>query len=141
MLALMARTFHRREPLSALSEINVTPLIDLAFALLIIFMITAPLLEQSIAVTLPREERDTRPARPGEVQQLTIDADGRLYWGSEAVSLEVLGDYLAAMAQLPDPPVLAIRADREQTVQRLVDVMDKVKEHRLTRVSIDTAVR
>ncbi|MEC7609969.1 MAG: biopolymer transporter ExbD, partial [Verrucomicrobiota bacterium] len=46
----MARNFHRKDRLSALTEINVTPLIDLAFALLIIFMITTPLLEQTIAL-------------------------------------------------------------------------------------------
>ncbi|MEC8330086.1 MAG: biopolymer transporter ExbD, partial [Verrucomicrobiota bacterium] len=45
----MARNFHRKDRLSALTEMNVTPLIDLAFALLIIFMITTPLLEQTIA--------------------------------------------------------------------------------------------
>ena len=51
----MARNFHRKDRLSALTEINVTPLIDLAFALLIIFMITTPLLEQTIELDLPIE--------------------------------------------------------------------------------------
>ena len=53
----MARTFHRRDRLSAISEINIMPLLDLAFALLIIFMITAPLLEQSIDLNLPFEDQ------------------------------------------------------------------------------------
>lgn len=138
----MARTFRRREPLSALSEINVTPLIDLAFALLIIFMITAPLLEQSIAVNLPEEAADTEAAaREEAVQEINIDAAGNVYWGARSVDLEQLEEELAALALLPEPPVLAIRADREQTVQRLVDVLDLVKKHKLRRVSLETRVR
>ncbi|MGF1448385.1 MAG: ExbD/TolR family protein [Opitutales bacterium] len=138
----MARTFRRREPLSALSEINVTPLIDLAFALLIIFMITAPLLEQSIAVNLPEEAIDAEtPVREEAVQEINIDAAGTVFWGARAVELEQLEEELAALALLPEPPVLAIRADREQTVQRLVDVLDLVKKHKLRRVSLETRVR
>ena len=53
----MARNFHRKDRLSALTEINVTPLIDLAFALLIIFMVTTPLLEQTIDVKVVRSFR------------------------------------------------------------------------------------
>ncbi|MGF1483336.1 MAG: ExbD/TolR family protein [Opitutales bacterium] len=138
----MARTFRRREPLSALSEINVTPLIDLAFALLIIFMITAPLLEQSIAVNLPEEAVDPTPStREEAVQEVSIDAAGVVYWGAQAIELERLDEELAALAVLPEPPILSIRADREQTVQRLVDVLDLVKKHKLKRVSLETRVR
>ena len=72
----MARTFHRRDRLSAISEINIMPLLDLAFALLIIFMITAPLLTQGISVELPRagaEPLDSELMQDNEPLVLSIN--------------------------------------------------------------------
>ena len=68
----MARNFHRKDRLSALTEINVTPLIDLAFALLIIFMITTPLLEQTIALNLPIETSKEQTEDRDDFQSLSI---------------------------------------------------------------------
>ena len=107
----MARQFQRKDRLSALTEINVTPLIDLAFALLIIFMITTPLLEQTIEVDLPVESPSTQAVERERFQSVSIDQQGRYYWGEQAVSPAQLTDLLDSFAQQADPPVLSIRAD------------------------------
>ena len=138
----MARTFHRKKPLEAVSEINVTPLIDLAFALLIIFMITAPLLEQTIELDLPTQQPDAGSAKaPVETRTISIDREGRVFWEGDAVNAAELGRRLDDVAARTDPPVLAIRGDRQVRLQALVDVLAAVKERGLTRVAIDTEVR
>ncbi len=135
----MVRSFSRRRPLQAVTEINVTPLLDLAFALLIIFMIAAPLLEQSIEVELPVAQSGTPPGseRP-TVQRISIDAQGRIFWGDEGVTLAVLDQRLAEAALLPSPPILALRGDAAVRYQAVIDVLDAIKRHNLRRLMLDT---
>ena len=109
----MARKFHRKDRLSALTEINVTPLIDLAFALLIIFMITTPLLEQTVELNLPVEAAKTQAEDREDFQSISIDRDGSYYWGEGQVSEQQLAELLDTMAMDPAPPVLSIRADAQ----------------------------
>ncbi len=137
----MARTFHRRSQLEAMSEINVTPLIDLAFALLIIFMITAPLLEQSIQIDLPVESVRPQATTAPNTQDISIDAEGRYYWGDEVMSAEQINEMLSLMALDPDPPVIRLRADANIPYQGVVDLIDMIKAHRLTKLSLETRGR
>lgn len=135
----MARTFSRKRPLEAVSEINVTPLLDLAFSLLIIFMIAAPLLEQSIEIELPVETvRPQERPDPDDIQTIAIDADGQVFWGDEPVDPAALELRLAELANLRDPPILSIRGDARVPYQAVVDVIDAIKAHRLTRIMLDT---
>lgn len=136
----MARNFSRKEPLPSVSEINVTPLIDLAFALLIIFMITAPLLQQTIDIEVPAER-----ARPQESPQepllLAIDGEGTLFWEKEAVGDNEMQQRLDALARQPEPPVVQIRADAGLPYQRVVDLLDLVKGAGLNKLSLETRAR
>jgi biopolymer transport protein ExbD len=136
----MARKFHRKDRLSALTEINVTPLIDLAFALLIIFMITTPLLEQTIEVNLPVESVNSQAADREDFQSIAIDQAGVYYWGEEQVSQQELADRLDVMAMDPAPPVLSIRADSNLPYQRVITVIDMIKQRKLSKISLDTKV-
>ena len=136
----MARKFHRKDRLSALTEINVTPLIDLAFALLIIFMITTPLLEQTIEVNLPVEAAKSQAEEREDFQSLTIDRVGLYYWGDQQVSEQQLADLLDTMAMDPTPPVLSIRADAQLPYQQVITVVDMIKQRKLSKISLDTKV-
>ncbi|MFP4156051.1 MAG: ExbD/TolR family protein [Opitutales bacterium] len=136
----MARTFHRKDRLSALTEINVTPLIDLAFALLIIFMITTPLLEQTIEVNLPVEAAKQQAESREDFQSISINRAGDYYWGEERVSRQELADLLDTMAMDPDPPVLSLRGDASLPYQEVITVVDLIKQRELSRISLDTKV-
>lgn len=136
----MARKFHRKNRLSALTEINVTPLIDLAFALLIIFMITTPLLEQTIEVSLPIESVKAQPEDREDFQTISIDKSGNYHWGDLQVDLVQLADLLDTMAMDPAPPVLSIRADASLTYQKVITVVDMIKQRKLSKISLDTKV-
>ena len=136
----MARNFHRKDRLSALTEINVTPLIDLAFALLIIFMITTPLLEQTIELDLPIETNKEQAQDRDDFQFVSIDAMGRHYWGSQEVSIQRLGVLLDQLAKEPSVPVLSIRADAKLPYQRIVTLIDMIKQRNISKISLDTKV-
>jgi len=137
----MARNFHRKDRLSALTEINVTPLIDLAFALLIIFMVTTPLLEQTIDVNLPLETSRSQPESRESFQSITIDRDGNCYWSDQKVTLQQLGGFLDRLKTDVDPPVLSIRADAALPYQKIITVIDMIKQRKLSKISLDTKVK
>lgn len=133
--------FIRKARLGAMSEINVTPLIDLAFALLIIFMIATPLLEQSIEIDLPSEsQKPQNSAEDLELQVLSINASGHYYWGKERVEAEVLQSRLDQLSKLPTPPVIDIRADAKLPYQSVITVVDWIKKSGLERIHLDTKV-
>jgi len=138
----MARSFHRPERFSALSEINVTPLIDLAFALLIIFMITTPLLEQTISVDLPVENSRPRQSDTDlRFQNVSIDVDGIYYWGEEQVTFDDLEVRITLLAEQNEPPVVHIRGDMRLQYQKIIEVMDLLKQNNLSKISLDTRVK
>jgi len=126
--------------MGAISEINVTPLIDLAFSLLIIFMIATPLLEQTIPLQLPLESQSAQPQEDIEFQTISIDTRGQAFWGETAVDMTQLNDLLARASLQTEPPVIRIRADGSLPYQRVIDVLDLVKQNELSKISLDTQV-
>ncbi len=128
--------------MTAVSEINVTPLIDLAFSLLIIFMITTPLLEQTIPLELPVESQRPQVSREDiQFQVISIDRSGQVFWGKDPVSLPKLNDLLSSLAAEPNPPVISLRADRTIRYQKVVEVIDLIKDNKLSRLNLDTQVK
>ncbi len=128
--------------LSAVTTINMTPLIDLAFALLIIFMIATPLLEQTVPLNLPLENANPRSAREEiEFQTISVTQDGQLFWGNAAVDLETLDKNLERLAIQTNPPVLNIRADARLPYQKVIEVIDLIKQNNLEKISLDTQVK
>ncbi len=135
------KKFNKRNRLNALTEINVTPLIDLAFALLIIFMIATPLLEQTIPINLPSEFAKPQSQIDSEVQVLSIDRSGRFYWGNNVVSDSKMSTLLKELAQSENSPILRIRADKQLEYNRVIQLIDLVKQHNLVKISLDTELK
>ena len=80
------RRYSQRQSLSTLSEINITPLLDLAFVLLIIFIITTPLMENSVNLVVPTSGEAIQSVDPSQVQTISIDKDDDPYaWGFQVV--------------------------------------------------------
>lgn len=134
--------FQRRETVGAMTELNVTPLMDLAFSLLIIFMISTPLLEQTIPVDLPKQEKSASSQRPKiDFQVISLDAKGQIYWGKQAVDFPELNRLLGSLSAMPEPPAISLRGDGSLPYQKIVDVLDAIKRHNLTKLHLDTAVK
>ena len=136
----MARNFHRKNKLAVISDLNVTPLIDLAFSLLIIFMITTPVIEQYNRVNLPEQSNSVRqPPPPVEDKYITIDAKGAFFWGKDPVALAELEMRLDQLTGMEGPvPTIHIRGDRSLPYQKVIDVVNLLKERNLTKLSLDT---
>src|SRR5436309_13416945 len=84
------RRYSQRQNLSTLSEINITPLLDLAFVLLIIFMITTPLLESSMNLVIPSSGATNPPIKSAQVQILSIDHSETSRFNNQVVALKAL---------------------------------------------------
>jgi biopolymer transport protein ExbD len=95
-----------------MSEINVTPLVDVMLVLVIIFIITAPLLTHGIKIDLPKASSTANPEKP-ETVTLSLDANGKIFWNDQAVSDEQLPAMMAEAAKKQPQPELHLRADRE----------------------------
>jgi biopolymer transport protein TolR len=141
----MARTFKRQRPAHPVSELNVTNLIDVAFTLLIIFMISAPLLqnEQTIPVNLPEQGKaeQAKPDPTDRFETITVLKDNTVRLGQRTIALPNLRATLAAYANDPKPPVFRIRADRDASGQQIVTVLDALQQNQLTRFTIDTQIK
>lgn len=139
----MARVFKRKDRLSAMSEINLTSLMDLVFCLLIIFMVATPLLEQSIQVNLPQEAQTVSSPRDPKLkfQLVSINQQGQCFFGKDPVSLPELASRLNALAAQPDPPAIDFRGDRTLPYGKAVDVLDVIKKSGLNQLSLDTQVK
>lgn len=126
----------RLHAMQRLSEVNMTPLMDLTFLLLITFMITFPALEQGIAIQLPRASADK--IEPLESQTITIDAGGQVFFNNRPVSLEELEKRLAAgIERDPDLSVL-IRGDERVAYREIVKVLRILKTVQVRRMALVT---
>ena len=132
------RRFSDRQSLHSLNELNVTPMLDLAFVLLIIFMITTPLMENSVDLHLPSSEAAKNAVDPQMVQTITINQAAQLELNGQPLALADLeGRLLALKEEKPDAAVV-IRSDRDLAVQKLIDVMDAVKQAKITKIGVVT---
>ena len=132
------RRYSQRHSLSTLSEINITPLLDLAFVLLIIFMITTPLLENSVSLVIPSSGAANAPVNPSEVQTISIDRQETIRFNNELVDAQTLVTRLTALRQANPDVAVVIRPDRELPVQKLIALMDALQRAQITKVGIAT---
>ena len=132
------RRYSQRQGLSTLSEINVTPLLDLAFVLLIIFMITTPLLESSMNLVIPSSAAANPPIKSAQVQIVSIDRSDTIRFNNQVVDLKALTVRLTELKQTNPDVAIVIRPDRELPVQKLIALMDALKQAQITKVGIAT---
>jgi biopolymer transport protein ExbD len=132
------RRYSQRQSLSTLSEINVTPLLDLAFVLLIIFMITTPLLENSMNLVIPSSGAKNPPINRSQVQTVSIDRTDTIRFNNQVVDLQTLTAQLGELKQKNPDVAIVIRPDRELPVQKLIAMMDALRRLGITKVGIAT---
>ena len=132
------RRYSQRQGLSTLSEINITPLLDLAFVLLIIFMITTPLLESSMNLVIPSSGATNRPIKSSQVQIVSIDRNDTVRLNDQVIDLKALTARLTELKQTNPDVAVVIRPDRELPVQKLIALMDALKAAQITKVGIAT---
>lgn len=132
----MAFTDSRSRTQSSLSDINVTPFVDVVLVLLIIFMLTAPILQSGIEVDVPK----TRTVKEITEERLviTIDRSQRIFLGNDPININDIGARLRQKLRDPQRQSIFLRADEDVPFGAFATVMDAVKQAGITNVSIVT---
>jgi TolR protein len=128
---MVVKTGRRR---SVMSEINVTPFVDVMLVLLVIFMVTAPLLQQGIDVNLPQAKGKDLP--PEERLSIVIKKDGMLYLNDNLISMEDLSRKLSSVSKIN--PNVFLRADKDVPYGLVVQVMGEIKESGIEKLGMIT---
>ena len=126
----------RRRGAAALSEINVTPLVDVILVLLIIFMVTAPMMQRGVDVRLPRVESSTDTQDQRLV--VTVARDQRIYLNDQVINLNLIGERLEKLSKATGIDFVFLRADREVPYGRVMTVMDVIKKAGIEKVGMVT---
>ena len=132
------RRFSQRSYLVTLSEINITPLLDLAFVLLIIFVITTPLLEQSINLKLPRGGQPDKTLNKSDIHTVEISNTGYYKLDRKAMQLPQLISQLAGEFHSNPNLIVYIRADQDGPYKNVAALIDGCQRGGITRYSLRT---
>jgi biopolymer transport protein ExbD len=132
------RRFSQRGHLVTLSEINITPLLDLAFVLLIIFVITTPLLEQSINLKLPTGGQPDKRVDKRDIRTVEISPQGIYMFNKRAMKLNQLVAQLAQDFKYNPNLVINVRADENSRMKDFVALTDACTKSGISRYSIRT---
>ena len=132
----MAFTTSNGRTQSALADINITPLVDVVLVLLIIFMVTAPVLQSGIDVSVPK----TRTVKEitEERMVISITKDQRVFLGNDTVNINEIGTKLRQKIRDPRHQFIFVRADENVPFGAFATVMDAVKSSGIANVSIVT---
>ena len=132
----MAFTNAQGRTQTSLSDINVTPLVDVVLVLLIIFMVTAPILQSGIEVAIPHTK--TVKEITEERLVITIDRQLRVFLNNDPIIINQIGAQLHQMIRDPEGQSVFVRADENVPFGAFATVMDAVKQSGITNVSIVT---
>lgn len=122
------------EPL--MSEINMTPLVDVMLVLLIIFIITMPVITHSIKVNLPQASTQVQEQRPNQIR-ISLDAQGQLYWNDQPTPINQLTALAQAANQKPNTQIL-LRAEHTTQYQTITRVMSQLNNAGVHKIALVT---
>jgi biopolymer transport protein ExbD/biopolymer transport protein TolR len=133
---VVAFTNNKGRTQSSLSEINITPFVDVVLVLLVMFMVTAPILQSGIEVDVPK----TKTVKEINEERLviTIDKDQRVYLGNDPININDISGRLHEKIRDPQGQSVFIRSDENVPFGAFATVMDAVKQTGITNVSIVT---
>lgn len=127
---------HTHSQTSMMSEINMTPLIDVMLVLLIVFMITLPAIHQALNIELPSTPSQTDQNTTTKTIDLAIDAQGKIYWNQTLLDHASLTQKMQSVA--PQAPDIQLRADRATRYEYVAEVMVMAQKNGLNNLNIIT---
>jgi biopolymer transport protein ExbD len=123
---------------SSLNELNITPLLDLAFVLLVIFIITTPQLSNDLEMNLPSAKKNNTPSPPPKVNRILVDAAGKITFNDQPVELPGLKQSLVALKTADPDTSVVVRGSAEVDYQRVIGVLDVLQQADITKVGLAT---
>lgn len=123
---------------SSLNELNITPLLDLAFVLLVIFIITTPQLSNDLEMTLPSAKKANLPPKPPKIARILVDLRGKITLDDQPFELPSLKQTLATMYAKDAETAVVVRGAADTDYQYVINVLDIVQQVGITKVGLAT---
>jgi len=125
---------------STLAELNITPLLDLVFVLLVIFIITTPQMMNNLEMSLPSAQLPPRqPDEPEpKINRIVIDGQGRTFLNDEPLIMPVLREKLRQLKAADPDPAVVVKAADNLAYQNIVNVLDALRQSDITKVGLAT---
>jgi len=120
-----------------MAEINMTPLVDVMLVLLIVFMITLPVMQHAVKVSLPVASSQTNQVEPESIH-ITISATVQIYLNKSPIDLETLAIYTQTAAQKKPQPEIQLRADKNVRYDAVAQVLTTTKRSGITKIAFVT---
>lgn len=123
---------------SSLNELNITPLLDLAFVLLVIFIITTPQLSNDLEMNLPSPKKTNPPSPPPKINRIIVDVTGRITLNDQPIELPVLKQTLVAMKASDPETSVVVKGAADVDYQRVISLLDLLQQVDITKVGLAT---
>ena len=123
---------------SSLNELNITPLLDLAFVLLVIFIITTPQLSNDLEMNLPSPKKEQPPSPPPKINRLTVEKSGQIMLNEQAIELAALKPTLVALKASDPDTTVVLRGAADVDYQRVISVLDALQQADITKIGLAT---
>jgi biopolymer transport protein ExbD len=129
---------HHRQP-GPMSDINVTPMVDVMLVLLVIFILAAPVFTSAVKLDLPKAQAQAiAPQAEAAKVTLSIDGKGKIFWNNEAIEQQALAARLVEAAKQNPQPELQLRADKDTRYEVVAQVMAAAQTNGLTKLGFVT---
>ena len=122
----------------SLNELNITPLLDLAFVLLVIFIITTPQLSNDLEMNLPSAKKNKPASVPPQINRIIVDTTGRITLNDQPVELPALKQTLFALKAKDPETSVVVKGAGEADYQKVISVLDLLQQADITKVGLAT---
>lgn len=122
----------------SLNELNITPLLDLAFVLLVIFIITTPQLSNDLEMNLPSPKKEKPPSPPPRINRLNVEKSGRIVLNDQPIELAALKQTLVTMKTNDPDTTVVVRGAADVDYQRVISVLDALQQADITKIGLAT---
>lgn len=122
------------DEMQGMSEMNLIPLIDIMLVLMIIFMVTATVLNPSVPLALPKISAQIQE-QPPKVIQISVDKEAGVYWDNEPVTLEGVQQRLRAESTDKEEPTIHLRADKDARYETVAQILALANQANLTKIA------
>lgn len=123
---------------SSLNELNITPLLDLAFVLLVIFIITTPQLSNDLEMNLPSPKKNNTPPPPNKINRIMVHTDGQITLNDKAIELASIKPTLVALKADDPETTVVVRGAADVDYQRVIGVLDALQQAEISKVGLAT---
>ena len=120
-----------------MAEINMTPFVDVMLVLLIIFIVTLPVIQHSVKIELPKAQSQANTSKPESIQ-VSIDAQGTVFWNNTKVSSSLFDEYAKKAAGQTPQPEINLRADKAVAYDKVAQVLSATKRAGLGKIGFIT---